>query len=214
MPKPDLFCFFSGFAHRDVELIEHAQDSTLKIIELRCINRGKYALLAGDHIQLDGVLFQVTQSKQSSPKQPATFTAVTTVELAHETSIATASPGDKLALGILAEQDFEHTDLWMLQPSAAQVVTYQKCSVLAGHEHTLKLDFTAPISLAASIQENRHLGLSGSSLTAREVSYSESRVFFSIYCGRETREKTQFNSKLPSGSTVNFTEAGEIYHAC
>jgi len=208
MPRPDSFCFFSGFAERVIELIEATEDLTLKIITLRCVNQGKYALIAGDYIQLDGVLFQVKHSTQATAKKVAIFTAMTTFELADETSIKTASPGKKLALGILADHDFEHLNLWTLQPSAKQVVTYQKHSVLAGHTHTLKLDFTAPLSLSGLIQENRHLGLSGSSLTAREVSYSETQVFFSIYCGRETREKSEFNSRLAPGTEINLTEAG------
>ena len=207
MLKSDLFCFFSGFAHRDIELVELSEDPLLKIITLHCVNQGKHAVLTGDYIQLDGVLFKVTSHKEGS------FKACTTFELAEGTSIKEACPGNQLTLGILAEQDVDHSDLWMLHPSAAGRVTYQKCSVLAGHEHTLKLDFTTSPDLASAITEGCHLGLAGSSLTAREVGSTESHLFFSIYCGRETRENSQFNASLTPGTQVNVTEAAGIYHS-
>ncbi len=202
--KKDLFCFFSGFAHQDIEVTDYQENLDLGTILLTSNNTGKYSLSKGDYIQLDGVLFQIIKTSG------ACFTASTTFELANSTSIKNIIPGSKLTLGILAEKDITHDRLWMLQPSALSQVTYLNCSVLEGHEHTLKLDFEAPLNLAPVIQQDCHLGLSGSSLTAREVSSNDLLIRFSIYCGRETREKSQFNERLKPGTLVNITEPGEI----
>ncbi len=207
MLKPDLFCFFSGFAHRDIELVERTDDPLLKTINFDCLNHGTHPVLTGDYIQLDGVLFSVVAHSETS------FKACTTFELAEPTSIQKSSAGSRLTLGILAEQDIDHPDLWMLQPSAASQVTYQSCSILPGHEHTLKMDFMAQPQLTSAITEGGHLGLAGSSLTAREVSHTASHLFFSVYCGRETREHSQLNASLPPGTEINITEAAGIYHS-
>lgn len=57
-------------------------------------------------------------------------------------------------------------------------------SVLEGHEHTLKMDFEASAEMAPLIHEDCHLGLAGSSLTARKVVADSLLIKFSIYCGR------------------------------
>ena len=100
--------------------------------------------------------------------------------------------------------------MWMLQPSALGEVTYRGYSVLDGHEHTLKMDFEAPAEMAPLIHEDCHLGLAGSSLTARKVVTDSHLIKFSIYCGRETREHSQFNQDLLPGTRVNITQPGEI----
>lgn len=202
--KKDLFCFFSGFAHQDIEVNDYQENLDLRTILLTCSNTGKYSLSEEDYIQLDGVLFQIIETSG------ACFKASTTFELANCTSIKNISPGSKLTLGILAEKDIMHDRLWMLQPSALSQVTYRSCSVLDGHEHTLKLDFEAPLDLASVVHQDCHLGLAGASLTAREVSSDELLIKFSIYCGRETREKSQFNERLKPGTRVNITEPGAI----
>lgn len=202
--KNDLFCFFSGFAHQDIEVTDYQENLDLETILLSCHNTGEHSLFQDDYIQLDGVLFQIIETSGSS------FKACTTFELANHTSIKNISSGSKLTLGILAEKDIAHDRLWMLQPSALSQVTYLNCSVQDGHEHTLKLDFEAPLDLASVIHQDCHLGLAGSSLTAREVSNDSFLIKFSIYCGRETREKSQFNERLKPGTRVNITEPGEI----
>lgn len=202
--KNDLFCFFSGFAHQEIEVCDYQENIDIGTILLTCHNLGKHALSKDDYIQMDGVLFQIIETSGSR------FIACTTFELANLTSIKNISCGSKLALGILAEKDITHDRLWMLQPSASGLVTYLNCSVLDGHEHTLKLDFAAPLDLAPVIHEDCHLGLAGSGLTAREVSRDSFLIKFSIYCGRETREKSQFNERLKPGTQINITEPGAI----
>ncbi|WP_238552797.1 hypothetical protein, partial [Legionella oakridgensis] len=206
MPRSndDLFCFFSGFAHQDIEVHEYQEHLETKTVILTCHNLGKHSLSKDDYIQLDGVLFQVIETNGSY------FKACSTFELVNDTSIKNLSPGSKLTLGILAEKDISHEQLWMLQPSALSQVTYLSCSVLHGHEHTLKLDFEAPPNLASVIHQDCHLGLAGSSLTARDVSKESHLIKFSIYCGRETREKSQFNQTLKPGTRINITEPAEI----
>lgn len=206
MPKnnDDLFCFFSGFAHKDIEVHEYQENLQLGTILLTCRNMGKHELAEADYIQLDGVLFQIIESCGSY------FKASTTFEIANNTSIRNISPGSQLSLGILAEKDIAHDCLWMLQPTALSQVTYLNYSLLEGHEHTLKLDFAASWELESVIHQDCHLGLAGSSLTAREVSNDNHLIKFSIYCGRETREKSQFNEHLKPGTRVNITEPGEI----
>lgn len=203
MPRThdELFCFFSGFAHRNIELLDYQNDFEQGVVLLSCKNQSGHSLLIGDYIQLDGVLFEVVETVGSS------FKVSSTIELVNDTSIKRAKAGDKLTLGILAEKDLAHKCMWMLQPSALGEVTYNGYSVLEGHEHTLKLDFEASPDKAHLIQENYHLGLAGSSLTAKEVMTDSHLIKFSIYCGRETRAKSPFNQDLPLGTKVNITEA-------
>lgn len=206
MPRSNdkLFCFFSGFAHRDIELLDYQNDFELGVVLLDCKNQGEHRLLTGDYIQLNGVLFEVIETSGLS------FKASSTMELVNNTSIKRAKSGDKLTLGILAEKDVTHDCMWMLQPSALGEVTYTGYSVLEGHEHTLKLDFEASAEMAPLIKEDSHLGLAGSSLTACKVIVGSHLIKFSIYCGRETREQSQFNQELPPGTRVNITEPAEI----
>lgn len=206
MPRnmDQLFCFFSGFAHRDVELLKYKENVEQGTVVLTCSNNGSRKLSEGQYIQLDGVLFEITATNGSF------FRASSTVELLENTSIKKAKVRDKLTLGVLAESDLSHDCLWMLQPTAFGQVTYTAHSVLPDHQHTLKLDFEAPGELASVIKEDCHLGLSGASLTAKEVKSDGLLIKFSIYCGRETRENTQFNQHMLPGTQVNFTEAAEI----
>jgi riboflavin synthase alpha subunit len=200
----DLFCFFSGFAHQDIVVNDYQEDLMNETVILTCHNIGTQSLSKEDYIQLDGVLFQILETNGSH------FSAISTFELVNNTSIKNISPGSKITLGILAEKDISHDRLWTLQPSALSQVTYLNCSVLAGHEHTLKLDFEAPLDLAPIIHQDAHLGLAGCSLTAREVSTTSHVLKFSIYCGRETRENSQFNQNLQRGTRVNLTEPAVI----
>lgn len=206
MPRSNdkLFCFFSGFAHRDIELLDFQNDFDRGVVLLECKNQGEHTLLTGNYIQLNGVLFEVVETFGAS------FKASSTIELVDNTSIKRAKSGDKLTLGILAEKDLAHDCMWMLQPSALGEVTYNGYSVLEGHEHTLKMDFEASAEMAPLIQEDCHLGLAGSSLTVHKVVADSHLIKFSIYCGRETREKSQFNQDLPPGTRVNITEPAEI----
>lgn len=201
---PNLFCFFSGFVHQDVEVTTIQRDVEKGLVIVQCQNNGNKLIQENDYIQLQGVLFQVTETYD------VYFTASSTVELLEQTTLSQIKIGDKLSLGILAENDRSHSALWMLQPSAARKAVYKGYSVLETHEHTLKLDFEASTECASSIQDNQHLGLDGASLTAREVKL-EDMLKFSIYCGRETREKTAFNSDLSIGTEINLTEAAGIF---
>lgn len=203
--KNDIFCFFSGFAHQEIEVKGYQENLELQTVILTCHNMGKHPLSINDYIQLDGVIFQLIESNHFSFKVSSTF------ELVNHTSIKNVKLGSKLTLGILAEKDIAHECLWMLQPSALSHVTYLNYSVQEGHENTLKLDFEAPIELASLIHQDSHLGLAGSSLTAREVFNNDNHLIkFSIYCGRETRENTQFNQNLKPGTSVNFTERAGV----
>ncbi|MCC5793082.1 MAG: hypothetical protein JJT82_10835 [Legionellaceae bacterium] len=202
--KQDLFCFFSGLAHQDIIVDGYQEDDELKIVVLTCRNIGQRKLSSDDYIQLDGVLFQVMENNDSHFKARSTF------ELVNNTSVKNIDLGSRLTLGVLAEEDLSHESLWMLQPSALSQVTYMNYSALDGHKHTLKLNFEAPVSLASVIHQDCHLGLAGSSLTAREVSSDSHLIKFSIYCGRETREQSQFNQNLKPGTRVNITEPAGI----
>jgi riboflavin synthase alpha subunit len=200
-----LFCFFSGFAHRDITLLGCEENVTEGTIMLSCKSNSKeYSLRAGEYIQLDGVLFEVIES------DGANFKASTTMELFNNTSLRCNISGDELTLGVLAEIDLLHNWLWMLQPTSCGLVTYKKCSVQEGHKYTLKLDFEAPIEFDSIIKEDCHIGLAGSSLTAKEVKSETHLLGFSIYCGRETREHTQFNKNLQPNTQINLTAPSEV----
>ena len=206
MPKSskELFCFFSGFSHLVIELLDYHCNFERGTVLLACENQGEHELSEGEYIQLNGVLFIVIETSGSH------FKASSTRELINNTSIDRTRVGEKLTLGILAEKDLVHDHMWMLQPSALDEVTYCGYSLLEAHEHTLKLDFEAPIGMEPLIQENCHLGLAGSSLTVRQVILDSHLIKFSIYCGRETREQSQFNQDLIPGTRVNITAPAEI----
>ena len=61
MPRSNdnLFCFFSGFAHRDIELLDYQNNFERGVVLLDCKNQGEHRLLTGDYIQLNGALFEV-----------------------------------------------------------------------------------------------------------------------------------------------------------
>lgn len=120
----ELFCFFSGFSHRNIELLDYQNDVEQGVVLLSCHNQSEHLLLMGDYIQLDGVLFEVIETVGSS------FKASSTLDLVNDTSIKRAKAGDKLALGILAEKDLAHHCMWMLQPTAIGEVTYNGYSAL------------------------------------------------------------------------------------
>ena len=198
------FVFFSGYAHRDVKVIQCKKDFELKIITLTCTNHGKHTLSMRNYIQIEGVLFEVTETNGFQ------FKACSTLEMIKNTSLEKVSSGKILTLGVEADKDLSHEHLWMLQPSSIGQVTYKNHSDLEGHNHTLKLDFEAPREFSTVIQSDLHLGLAGSSLTVKEISHERNLIKFSIYCGKETRENTQFNQDLESGTLINITEAAAI----
>ncbi len=204
LKKQDLFCYFSGYSHGIIEITSVTQDDEKATIELTCYNRGEYKLSENEYIQLDGVPFQITSCWNQL------FTATTTIELVKDTSLAQPKNGDMLNLGILAENDFTHTMLWMLQPSTKGIVVYTGWSNIKGHQHTLQLDFKAPEQLEDVIKGNIHLGLNGASLTAQNVTKEDGWTKFSIFCGQETREKTKFNERLPCNSKINLTEGAAV----
>lgn len=200
-----LFCFFSGYAHRDITLVARDEDHIHGTVILSCKNNGMhYSLYKGEYIQLDGVLFEIIDVNGSD------FKASSTAELVNTTSLNHAKSGDLLTLSVLAEIDLLHDWQWMLHPSICGLVTYKNYSVQKGHEHTLKLDFEASIEFDSIIKEDCHIGLAGSSLTAREVKPENHLLKFSIYCGRETRENSQFNQDLQPNTQVNLTAPAEI----
>ena len=199
-----LFCYFSGYAQLNVTLTQYHFNTITRTLGVEGENESQHRLREGEHIQLKGVLFVVTSTQQSS------FKASTTFELLNPSATMPITTGEKYSLGILAEYDETHNDLWMLQPSVSGVVAYRGCSVLDGHEHTLKLNFEAPLLFDEAIQDGKHIGLEGSSLTVQEVKRESDLIKFSIYCGRETREKTRFNEKLPKDTLINFNEPAAV----
>ncbi|MBA2656760.1 MAG: hypothetical protein H0U70_07205 [Tatlockia sp.] len=59
------------------------------------------------------------------------------------------------------------------------------------HQHTLKLDFEAPIEFSTVIQPDHHMGLAGSSLTAKEISHENNWIKFSIYCWNSRKKQVR-----------------------
>lgn len=202
--NPNLFCFFSGYAHQDAELLEYQNNIELGTVKFICKNNGKERLSSGDYIQLNGVIFEIISIEHPN------FIACTTIELLKNTALHKTKPGTKLTLGILAEKDLVHQQLWTLQPSTSGQASYKGYSILSGHDNMLKLDFETSINLASIIKNDTHLGLSGSSLTAREVIIANDLITFSVYCGRETREHSAFNQNLTVGTVVDITEGAAI----
>ena len=194
-----LFCYFSGYASNDVELTGYQYNGNNGTLTIDCINQGSHIIKAGDYIQLNGVLFEVTKKTNGS------FSALTTYKLLDHAVFNPTALSTKLTLGVLTEWDAPHNCFWMLQPSVSGVVVYRGYSLLDGHEYTLKLNFEASSKFADAINENQHVGLAGVSLTAKEVTKTSHLVKFSIYCGKDTRDKTNINQLLPLDTFVNFT---------
>ena len=197
-----LFCYFSGYTELSVSLHQHVFNTSTLLVTGN--HNQTHQLKVGEHIQLDGVLFEVTASNHPL------FSASTTIAMLENTKFEHVPFQGKLNLGILTMFDEMHDQCWMLQPSASYTVTYKGYSSLEDHTHTIKLNFEAPLKLAELITENQHLGLDGASLTAREVKKETNLLKFSIYAGRDTREKSRFNETLPLDTLVNFTAPAAI----
>jgi hypothetical protein len=85
------------------------------------------------------------------------------------------------------------------------MATVEDISILSGHKYTLKIDLYCE-SNAVQFEQEKHAGLSGSSLLVRELKQKDGIHRFSIYAGKQTQEKTAFNRNLiKAGDKVNIT---------
>jgi riboflavin synthase alpha subunit len=191
------FCFFSGYAKRGLKLLQ--REILAGVLHLK-FSTGIDKFSVDEYIQINGVLCQVLEVVSQSIK------VSTTRELATGTTLLSIEVGALVHYGRLIEKDFEHEEFWPLHPSACGTATYKSWEIAGGHEHLEELKFTCPAKFQHLIQNDEHLGLSGCSLTARKVELSaDGLLYFSIFCGRSTRESTHFNRSLAVGTQVELT---------
>jgi len=205
MPKPSLFCFFSGYSHQDAEIL--SREDNEETITLKCLNLGENQVNINNYIQLDGIIFLITNTDDT------TFTAVTTLDLIENTTMKNKNRGDLLMLGIEIEKDLNHSEFWSLHPSASGQVTYCSQNTQPSHRHTLEFHFTAEERLGSTIKDNVHIGLNGASLTARNVRIDNGLVYFSIFVGRDAREHSSLNDSLEAGTRFNLNSPGEVLNS-
>lgn len=198
LKKQQLFCQFTGYSKGQLKIlgISHDADNGTHRFELR-MTRFLY-IRRHDNIQLDGVLACVTHIDKY------TLTACTTDELIEMTSLSTVKVGDSVNVGLSAMNDLLENSHYLLEASVMGSVELVSSHLQEGHEHTWQLNFKA-LNLDSEIANDQHLGLAGVSLTAKNVTHLANLTTFSIFCGKQTREQTQFNETMTVGTRVNFT---------
>lgn len=193
--KDNLFCFFSGYTNNSNRVISIKKNDRLGIVEISLNIHNQETFLIGEYIQLNGVICEVIAYNEKN------ITVSTTRELLSNTSLENITLGSKLNLGRLAEKEKDKKELYTLHPAPFGKAIFYKSSILANHQHTLKLDFIC--SDEHEIKEDNYIGLLGSSLTPKDVLNKNGKILFSIYCGKETRENTNFNGNLDIGTEVD-----------
>lgn len=194
-----LFCFFSGYTKGIGEITKVKSNDKLKIYEMNIKLPEGMDFPNLTYVQLDGVLGQVVDSNENQ------ITVNTTFELAENTTLKEVRIGKKISLGILAEMEKLEDQNFLIHPSASLVATVENISILTGHRYTLKIDLSCQ-SNKLKLEEEKHIGFSGSSLLVRELKQKDGLYHFSIYAGKQTQEKTAFNKQLLHvGDKVNIT---------
>ncbi len=194
------FCFFSGFTKGMVEVKEIKKDDDLKIFHIVLSIPENLNKKHSRYIQLDGVLCEILYQEKNI------MIVSTTFELVENTSLKNIKIRNSVSLGVLAESEPIENQGYLLHPSAGSFAKLTNISLLAGHKHTLKLDFEY-FGNPEDLQENKHIGMAGSSLTVQNVSHGNGLSRFSIYAGKQTQENTCFNRGMPVDQIVNVTLA-------
>jgi riboflavin synthase alpha subunit len=195
---PDkLFCYFVGLTRGMVTIEAMSTHLDSKIHEYTLTLPQNIKLPASSYIQLNGVLFEVTD------RNPGELKASTTFELMQGTNLVDADIGNQLSIGVLAMYEPPEFYPYLIHPSANTTATVLSWGTQPGHKHALKIDFECDASIP--LKDDKHLSLNGSTLLAREVRRESGLQYFSIYAGRQTRENTIFNETIPSGTRVNIT---------
>lgn len=154
-----------------------------------------------DNIQLDGILAVIVAIGEN------TMTISTTTELVGDSRLARLQTGHKVSLGLCALHEPEENRGYLIDASSHATAKLVHSHVQPGHEHTWQLDFQANHASKDFIKNDQHLGLAGSTLTARHVTETDEGIRFSIFCGKATRESSCFNEDLQIGTSINLTTA-------
>ncbi|HEU5280417.1 MAG TPA: hypothetical protein VFU82_00315 [Gammaproteobacteria bacterium] len=195
---PDaLFCYFVGLTRGMVTIETMTTYSDLKIQAYTLTLSEGMTLPESPYIQLNGVLFEVTS------REPGQLKASTTFELMRGTNIQEADLGHQLSLGVLARYESPEYYPYLVHPSANTTARVLSCGIQPGHQYTLQINFVC--NDAIPLENDKHLGLNGSTVLAREVRRESGLQYFSIYAGRQTRENTIFNETIQPGTRVNLT---------
>lgn len=191
----ELFCYFVGIIS-DMATITHIESNAkTHQVHLSLPDRNQYQ--QSPYIQLNGILFQVTSTESGHLKASTTF------ELFNNMATSDFIINGKVNIGVLAQWEDPEFHRYLVEPTASKTARVLACGLLSGHHYKLKIDFVCDESIP--LQDNKHLGLNGSVLLAREVTRKSGLQYFSIYAGRSTREKTKFNADIEIGSSVNIT---------
>lgn len=193
------FCQFTGYTKGLIELTAIHHDEEKGIYEYTlATNNLTENLQLHSNIQLNGVLGCIVKV------DPTQIVVSTADELVMASGLSHVQLGDHLSLGLNAMMEPLENSHYLLDASATKIVELSSAHVQPGHEHTYQLNFTASERLD-EIQEDKHIGLNGSSLTAKNVKHDNNITTFSIFCGRATRETSQFNEQMAIGAKVNYT---------
>ena len=138
----------------------------------------------GEYIQLDGVLFEIISSSENK------FEASTTLNLIEHTTIT--EHRQKMVIGRLIK-DTPVEKSWPLCATSIGQITCVKVETIVGHR-TLKAVFEADLKYRSIIREDHHIGISGCSLTVKELFVDDVCIRFSIYCGKQTQEVLSFDN--------------------
>lgn len=193
----ELFCYFVGITCGMATITGFQSDLTLKIhqFDLSLSEESQYQ--QSPYIQLNGILFQVTSAESGHLKASTTF------KLFNKMATSDFITNGKVSIGVLAKFEKPEYYPFLVEPTACKTAKVVGCGLQPGHNYTLKIDFVCDESIP--LREDKHLGLNGSTVLARELKRESGLQYFSIYAGRSTREKTKFNADIEIGSLVNIT---------
>ncbi|MBI2786730.1 MAG: hypothetical protein HYX60_10720 [Legionella longbeachae] len=199
--KTKLFCFFTGSTKGLVELtnVEKNEENETYQFTISLPSDFNDIITKNTYIQLNGILCQVIDCNNKN------ITISTTFELVANTNLKNSSKGKKVSLGLPAIYENIDDQMFFIHPSSSFTANIEQISILTGHQYTLKIDLSCDSS-SIDLEEEKHIGFSGSSLLVRELKTIEKEGLhrFSIYAGKQTQEKTAFNRQLLNvGDVVN-----------
>lgn len=198
MKKQQMFCHFTGYSKGQFKILDITRDMEKGVCSFLLRYTSLIEFKQHDNIQLDGVLACITKVNKY------TITVCTTDELIASTSLSAVKKDDLVNIGLSAMNEVLENTHYLLEASVMGSVELVSSHQQEGHEYTWQLNFKA-LNLHGEIANDQHLGLAGVSLTAKNVSHQANLTRFSIFCGRQTREQTQFNESMAVGTRINFT---------
>jgi riboflavin synthase alpha subunit len=197
--KKSLFPYFTGYTKGQFQILEKTQNTENGTHQFKISLDADLLFKKRDIVQLDGILFEVIEHAGNH------LIVSTTDELINNTALKNKQNGDKISLGIVANLEPKENTGYLIEASSQGIVTVISNQVQPDHQYTRQIDLYSEYE-SPLIQEGQHIGLSGSSLTVRNLQKYNGGLRFSIFCGKQTQEISCFNEKLEPGAQINFTE--------